>query len=203
MWAVSSLPSVSDEDLELALERVGERLLVASLLFELGDLAHRFEVPRVDLVQDEKVPLDRAVDVVQRLGEKLRLAKRDPHLVFRPLGQLDQATEKVLRLLSVAALLGIVGEEQERVGVVAVFECLEQRFAGAVLVAEALGLDRGGLLAERRALDLVVDLLGSRDVEIGQIGETLGVGVTQLDLARVLVVVRIERRSPPRRRAAR
>src|SRR6266511_2957901 len=47
-------------DLELALERLGQGLLIAALFFQLGNLAHRVPVFGIDLVEDEGVAGDGA-----------------------------------------------------------------------------------------------------------------------------------------------
>ncbi len=184
---------VIGHDLELALEGVGDRLLVAALFFELGDLAHRLEVLRVDVVDDERVAGDCAVDVVQRVGEKARLAERNAHLVLGRLRERNQPVEEIPRLLGVAAALGVVGELVEHFGVVAVLERFEQCLARGVFVAEALGLERGRELAERRALLAIIEFFSAGNVKIGKIGEPFGVRVLLLDLGGVFVVVGIER----------
>src|SRR6266545_924703 len=80
-------------DLELALERLGQGLLIAALFFQLGNLAHRVPVFGIDLVEDEGVAGDGALRIVERLSEQLGLAKRKLQLLVVVLGQLHQAVQ--------------------------------------------------------------------------------------------------------------
>jgi len=167
--------------------------VVPSFFFELCDSTHRLAVLGIDLVQDHEKARDGTIGIVERIGEKVRLAHRYRHAVLRRLHEGEEAMEEFLRLLGVATLVGVIGQLEEDLGIVPVLERLHQDLAGHFGVPELVGVDGSRTLAQRLALGFVVDLVAARCEEIGEIGKTRRLAITALDLARIFVVVGIER----------
>src|SRR5690606_20883870 len=108
--------------------------------------------------------LDRAVEILDLLGEHGRLAQRDGDLLLRGRRLLAEAAEEVDRLLVIAALDGVVDELAERVGIVAVGEDRDEALARALAIAQR-ALEIGGGLARGDATGGVGEPLGAREEE--------------------------------------
>jgi len=109
------------------------------------------------------------------------------------LGQLHQAVQKIAGLLCLSPSLGVVGQLQQHLGIVAVLESPDERVARGFGVLQLFGLEGGGALPQAGTLASVVEFVGTGDVKFREIAKALGLRILLLDFAGVFVVVRIER----------
>ncbi|MFT3773124.1 MAG: hypothetical protein QM820_47695 [Minicystis sp.] len=180
---------------DLALQRLGDALVVALLLVDLGNGREREAALGIEILEDAFVALQRAVEILELLGEHARLAQRDGHLLLGRRGLLAEAAEEVDRLLVIAALDGVVDELAEGVGIVAVGEHEDEALAGALAIAEgALQLGRG--LARGDAAGSVGELLRARQEEAHEIGLAALLAVLLLEGLREGVARGIRSRKP-------